>query len=83
MKIVPFKSYHQNIFKEALYEIHANLLIKSKIQDSGKYFMYLRDYYIYSGEDSDQCLVMLFDPISTSLANVAEYRHKSNWYWKN
>jgi hypothetical protein len=42
----------------------------------------LLDYYIYGVNTDKQSFIFLFEKCITNLANIAEYRKKSNMQWK-
>lgn len=71
VKVYPFESYSEHIFRKGLYEIFMHNLIGAY----GRGVVNLLDYYVVDRGNQQKALVFLYEPVETSLANMIEYRN--------
>jgi hypothetical protein len=76
IKIYPFLSYNDYLFRKGLYEIFMHGLLGNY----AKGIMNLMDYFVVD-RSSQKALVFLYEPVETSLANIIEYKNGAIQPW--
>jgi hypothetical protein len=71
VKVYPFTTYSEHVFRKGLYEIFMHSLVGGY----GRGVVNLLEYFVVDRGGGQRALVFLYEPVETSLANMIEFRN--------